>query len=99
MPRRAREDAPNTIHHVTARGNDRRPIVLDDADRMAFLRRLRAICERQGLVVHGYCVMDTHVHLVVQTSSGSLTHAMRFLFGGYAHSFNKRHRRTGHLFE
>ncbi len=99
MPRRAREDAAGTIHHVTTRGNNRTAIVRDDADRMAFLRRLRLTVERFELVLHAYCLMDNHVHLVLQRPSGTLGEPVRFLCGGYAHSFNRRHGRTGHLFE
>jgi putative transposase len=99
MPRRKREAGAGTIHHVVARGNDRRTIFRDDADRMAFLRRLRSTCDRYTLLIHAYCLMDTHVHVVVQCVAGNLGQAMRFLLGGYAHSFNRRHGRTGHLFE
>ena len=84
---------------MTARGNNRNPIVVDDADRMTLLRRLRAVAERTSLVVHAYCVMDNHLHAVVQPSSATLGTSMRLLLGGYAHGFNKRHGRTGHVFE
>jgi putative transposase len=99
VPRKPRDAAPGTIHHVTVRGNNRAGIFLDDADRMAFLRRLRLTAHRSAIVVHAYCLMDTHVHLVLQPESSDLGQRMQFLLGGYAHSFNRRHARTGHLFE
>ncbi len=99
MPRRKREAGAGTIHHVVARGNDRTSIFRDDADRMAFLRRLRSTSEQYTLLIHAYCLMNTHVHVVIQCVAGNLGQAMRFLLGGYAHSFNRRHARTGHLFE
>jgi len=40
MPRRARLDAPGTLHHVMVRGIERRRIVNDVADRKNFVGRL-----------------------------------------------------------
>ena len=40
MPRRARLDAPGTLHHVMVRGIERRKIVNDVTDRKDFVKRL-----------------------------------------------------------
>lgn len=43
MPRKARLDALNTLHHVMMRGLERRVIFTDDMDRADFVARLAAL--------------------------------------------------------
>ena len=43
MPRQARIDAPGALHHIIARGIDRRSIFEDDADQDNLLNRLDTI--------------------------------------------------------
>ena len=57
MARQWRVEYPGAVHHVTTRGVARGEIFFSDADRLAFLSRLGEVCERWGLVVHGYCLM------------------------------------------
>jgi REP element-mobilizing transposase RayT len=90
---------PGGVYHVTARGVARAPIVLDDDDRVGFLEQLARVVDRFGLVVHAYCLMTNHFHLLVETPQPNLSVSMRQLNGVYAQRFNKRHRRVGHLFQ
>lgn len=43
--------------------------------------------------------MDNHFHLLIETLDGNLSLGMRQLNGVYTQTFNKRHRRAGHLFQ
>lgn len=47
MPRRARLDAPGTLHHVIIRGIERRKIVNDDKDRQ---KELIVSLSKRGLI-------------------------------------------------
>ncbi|HTO86008.1 MAG TPA: transposase [Thermoanaerobaculia bacterium] len=87
------------IYHVIARGNERRAIFLDPEDRRAYLDRLANCCERFGLGVFAYCLMDNHVHLAVQRGSVSVSRFVLALHSFYAQWFNRRHGRVGHLFQ
>jgi REP element-mobilizing transposase RayT len=87
------------IHHVYARGNDRRAVFLDDADRHLYLARLAAVVERQQWRCLAYCLMGNHVHLLVETAEPNLGSGMHRLQGGYVQRFNKRHGSVGHLFQ
>jgi putative transposase len=98
MPRKPRVEAPGAIQHVVARGNAGIRIVTDDEDRRAFVAGLARTAERFGWLVHAYCLMDTHVHLIVETSEPTLGSGMQRLTGSYAYEFNRRHGRYGHLF-
>ena len=98
MPRRARADLPSGIYHVTNRGIDDAPIYLDDIDRKTFLTLLGRVVAGHDWTCHAFCLMTTHYHLIVETDQPNLSQGMRRLNGGYAHSFNERHGRRGHLF-
>lgn len=99
MSRPLRLEAPGEFFHVLARGNAREPIFGDDDDREAFLGFLAESVDRYSASCHAYCLMGNHYHLILQPSRPNLSVTMRFLNGEYARRFNRRHRRTGHLFE
>ena len=99
MPRQARLDAPETLHHVMVRGLERRAIFRDDEDRADFVARLAALAEVGALTVFAWALLPNHAHLLVRTGSRPLARSMRSLLGGYAGAFNRRHHRIGHLFQ
>ena len=99
MPRKAREEEAGAVHHVYARGNDRRPIYLDDVDRERYLRMLGFIVVRQRWRCLAYCLMENHVHLLIETPEPNLGSGMRAFHSLYAQTFNERHARVGHLFQ
>jgi REP element-mobilizing transposase RayT len=81
------------------RGLNRQVIFQDDRDREDFLVRLEAVCASTGLQVLAWALLPNHAHLLVRTGSRPLARGMRALLTGYAGTFNRRHRRTGHLFQ
>jgi len=99
MVRQARLDAPGVLHHVMARGIERRPIFIDDRDRYEFVRRLSDLALEGKLIVYAWSLMPNHFHLLVRTGKISLSRSMRSLLTGYAGYFNRRHKRHGHVFQ
>lgn len=99
MSRPLRIEFPGAIYHVTSRGNARRKIYLDDADREGFLVTLAWVVERFGWICHAYCLMGNHFHLMIETPAANLSRGMRQLNGVYTQNFNRRHRKIGHLFQ
>ena len=99
MARPLRLQFPGGIYHVTARGNDRRPIFEDDDDRARFLIVLASIVARYHVLCHAYCLMGNHYHLLLETPEANLSLAMRQLNGVYTQRFNRRHERCGHLLQ
>jgi REP element-mobilizing transposase RayT len=99
VPRKPRVEVEGGIFHVWARGNDQRRIYLDDLDREIYLDILGHVSRTRSWYVLSYCLMDNHVHLVVETPGANLGDGMQFLHGLYAQDFNERHGRVGHLFQ
>jgi REP element-mobilizing transposase RayT len=99
MPRKPRVEVAGGIHHVWARGNDRQLIYWDDEDCSLYLELLAAEVGRRRWRFFGYCLMDNHLHLLVQTPDPNLGAGMQRLHGNYALLFNRRHRKVGHVFQ
>ena len=99
MARPLRIEFPGALYHVTAKGNARQDIFLDDEDREQFLAVLSRVVSRFHLLLHAYCLMDNHFHLVVETPDGNLSNTMRQLNGVYTQAFNRRHQRVGHVLQ
>lgn len=99
MPRKPRENLEGGVYHVYARGNARELVFRDDVDRRIYLRGLEKVVDRGRWRCLAYCLMHNHVHLLVETPNANLSSGMQQLHGGYAQTFNARHRRVGHVFQ
>jgi putative transposase len=99
MARALRTDFPGALHHVTSRGNERRPIFFDDLDRSMFLTFLGQAVRRFGWSLSAYVLMTNHFHLVVQTPEANLSRGMHWLNTVYVVWFNRRYQRSGHLYQ
>lgn len=100
MPRQARLDIPGLIHHVMARGIEGRNIFLDEEDRESFLNRLAEVVNLPGGPrLYAWACMSNHFHILLRPGAGCLSPVMRRLMTGHAVTYNKRHRRQGHLFQ
>ena len=99
MARPIRVEYEGAVYHVTARGNERRRIYRSDRDRQRFLETLAETVREHGLRLHGYCLMPNHYHLLVETPRGNLSRAIGWSQTTYTIRFNRRYRRSGHLFQ
>lgn len=99
MSRPLRIEFAHGLYHVTSRGDGREDVYLDDADRELFLEVLADTVDRFNWVIHAYCLMGNHYHLLVETPDGNLSKGMRQLNGVYTQRFNRKHKRVGHVFQ
>src|SRR4026208_485607 len=99
MARPLRVEFPGAIYHLTSRGNARQKVFFPDADRELFLSTLAGVVGRYEWICRAYCLMAKHYHLRVETPKANLSIGMRQLNGIYTQSFNRRHKRVGHLFQ
>ena len=98
MSRPLRLEFSGALYHVTSRGNERKVIYLEGSDFEIFLNLLNTLCSRFNWVIHAYCLMDNHYHLLVETPDANLSKGMRQLNGVFTQSINRKHGRVGHLF-
>ncbi|HEY3169837.1 MAG TPA: transposase [Thermoanaerobaculia bacterium] len=99
MSRPLRLEFPGALYHVTSRGHERGPIFRDSVDRRHFLNVLASIIPDQAWLLHSYCLMGNHYHLLVETGRPTLSRGMHSLNARYSQHFNRRHGRAGHVFE
>ncbi|MES9994182.1 MAG: transposase [Candidatus Thiodiazotropha sp.] len=99
MPRLGRLHIPGGCYHVMGRGLERRRIFYADADKQDFLTRLGETLARSGSLCLAWSVMTNHYHLLIRVGDQPLSKLMSPLLGGYAGHYNRRHRRSGYVFQ
>jgi len=73
MSRPLRIEYAGALYHVTARGDRREDIYLDDEDRRAWLKIFAQVCRRFNWRCHAWCQMDNHYHILIETAEGNLS--------------------------
>jgi len=99
MPRQPRLDVPGALHHIMVRGNNKANIFSDDQDRSKFLQRLGENITEAKCSVYAWILMSNHVHILFKSGRKGISAVMRKLLTWYAVYYNRRHKRSGHLFE
>ncbi|MBK5274838.1 MAG: transposase [Desulfuromonadales bacterium] len=99
MGRALRIEYPGAHYHVTSRGNERKDVFKSQKDREQFLSYLESSVNRYEAVIHAYCLMSNHYHLLLETPSGNLSKIMQHINGAYTNYFNMKRKRSGHLFQ
>ena len=99
MPRGPRIDVEGGLYHVIARGIERRAVFRDDQDRKGLIERLSVLVQEESIDLFAYVLLDNHFHLVARRQQSPLAQFMRRLLTGHTVTFNRRHRRAGHLFQ
>ena len=79
MGRQLRIEYPGAYYHVTSRGNERREVFKSAKDREKFISYLESAVVRYGAVIHVFCLMSTHYHILIETPLGNLSQIMQLL--------------------
>lgn len=99
MSRPLRIEFPGALYHVTARGDRREDIFVDDTDRARLMAVVAQGLGRFDAQLLAYCLMSNHYHFVVHTQAANLSMLMRHINGVYSQAFNRRHGKVGHVFQ
>lgn len=99
MARPLRIEYPSAFYHITSRGNERKDIFKNEQDFVKFLTYIESAVQRYKAVIHVYCLMSNHYHLLLETPMGNLSQIMRHINGAYTTYFNTKRQRAGHLFQ
>jgi putative transposase len=100
MARHPRLVLPGVALHVIQRGNNRNACFGGHSDYLAYLAHLRHLCGKYGCELHAYCLMTNHVHLLMTPDDDkACSLLMQDLGRSYVRYFNRRHERSGTLWE
>jgi putative transposase len=100
MARLPRLAVSGYVHHVLVRGNNRQPVFLDDADRQAFVELLAAQVREWRVALHAFVLLPSQFQLLLTPQNElGLPKLMQAIGRRYASAFNRRHHRTGTLWE
>jgi len=99
MARALRIQYPGAVYHVTCRGNERKEIFKDDFDKKNFLKILTDSRRIYNIKIHAYVLMTNHFHLLIETPMGNVSEFMRHFNISYTGNYNRRHKRSGHLYQ
>ncbi|HUP44921.1 MAG TPA: transposase [Thermoanaerobaculia bacterium] len=99
MSRPLRLEFPGSLWHVTSRGNEKRDIAYDDADRRTFVKLLGETVAQFDWLLYSWTLMTNHYHLVLELRRKTLARGLHWLNSTYVRRFNRRHDRVGHLFQ
>jgi len=98
MPRSSRSKSKTGYHHIMLRGINRSNIFESDQDKDYFLNSMYRAREKGRFKVTGYCLMNTHVHLLLQESE-EIGVSIKRITVSYVQWFNRKYNRVGHLFQ
>ena len=99
MPRAPRIKGEESTYHVIGRGNERREIFRQNQDKERFLETLARTKTKFKFNLYGYCLMNNHIHLIIDVQQNDISQVMKSLNVSYVRYFNSKYKRVGHLFQ
>ena len=100
MPRSSRVVAIGYPHHITQRGNSGQKVFFDNEDRERYLSWIQEYGDKYKLSMLNYSLMDNHVHYIgIPHKDDSLARTFNTAHMRYAQYFNKKNKRSGHLWQ
>lgn len=97
--RKARKRSKTGYYHTIIRGVDKQNIFYSEEDKKFFKQLMKKYGRKYKMLFHAYCLLDNHVHLLIEDTKGNLSEFMQVLASVYARYFNKKYDRVGHLYQ
>lgn len=100
MPRQPRYLVPDIPQHVIQRGVNRQAVFFDEGDYQLYLATLFDAAEQFGCQIHAFALMTNHTHLLVTPmAERAIPQVIQAIGRSYVQAINKKHDRTGTLWE
>lgn len=100
MPRVARICKDEGVFHILTRGNNKQCVFHDEADFQAYKTLLKRLKEEHRFKLYHYCLMNNHVHLIVETTNNTdLSKMMKRLNIFYYNHYKKKYGYAGHFWQ
>ena len=98
MPRTFRFKNEEAIYHIMCKSITEVDLFKDTEDKKKYLLLIKKYKILYNFKLYGYCLMDNHLHLIIDANGADISKIMHGINFSYAMYFNKRHKREGHLF-
>ncbi len=99
MPRAARIKSYDSIYHVMCRSINNTPLFNSIKDKNKYLNLIQRYQDRLNFKLYGYCLMTTHVHMIIDCNGADISMIMHGINQCYAQYFNFKYNRRGHVFQ
>lgn len=99
MARRPRIHYEGALYHVICRGNNGEYIFKNDEDKKEYFEIIIRYKKRYGFKLYSYCLMDNHIHMLIEVGEVPLSKIMQGIQQVYTQMFNKKYNRKGHVFQ
>ncbi|WP_421381995.1 transposase [Bacillus salacetis] len=99
MARQPRNWILGAPYHIMMRGNRKSIIFHESKDFTKYLDILQLTYEQFPYILHSYCLMNNHLHLLLEPINHSPTVLFRKINTSYALYYNKKYDVTGHLYQ
>ena len=98
MPRQARIESETGYYHIMTQGINKDKIFEMDKEKEIILQYLKEKTQEEACQIVAYCIMDNHMHIIINAEKDELASAMKKINISYAMSYNQRHKRIGPVF-
>lgn len=99
MPRMARVKALDSIFHIMCRSISEVELFKTNDDKLKYIYYTKKYQKLYEFKVYGYCLMNNHLHLLIDVNGADISRIMHSINFSYAQYFNRVHKRHGHLFQ
>ena len=99
MARKQRMHYSGALYHVMARGNNGEYVLKKPEDKKKYIETIKKYKERYKFLIYAYCIMDNHVHLLIEVNETPLSKIMQGIQLVYTQDYNRKYKRTGHVFQ
>jgi putative transposase len=99
MSRKARFKPEHAIFHIICKSITEVTLFKDNEDKEKYLSLVKKYKTLYKVNIYGYCLMDNHTHLLVDSNGADISKVMHGINFCYATYYNKKHKREGHLFK
>ena len=99
MTREPRNRILAEFNHIMLRGIGHIDLFMDEDDHLRFMDTIKRFNEGREITIHAFCLMNNHVHMLVQAPPDAIPGFMKSIEVSYAQYFNSAHEHVGHFFQ
>jgi REP element-mobilizing transposase RayT len=99
MARQLRIEYPGALYHVMSRGNEAKEIFTEDSHYLKFLKYIENTYRKFDIILHAFCLMKNHYHLLIETKKANLCRCMHYLNSCYSIYYSYLNKKNGHVFQ